>query len=171
MRDSETIDMSIRAALTGHLVFSTIHTNNAISTINRLADMGVEPFLISSTLIMVMAQRLVRTICQECKEPLAPSELEPEIAAALEGFIGQLYHGKGCAKCNQTGYSGRFGIYETLIITPAIRDMIERKATTQDITRQARTEGFRTMFDDAVEKIKAGVITPEEAVRITMGAF
>ena len=171
MRDTETIEMSIRAALTGHLVFSTIHTNNAISTINRLADMGVEPFLISSTLIMVMAQRLVRTICEECKEPLPPSELEPEIASALDGFTGQLFHGKGCDKCNQTGYSGRFGIYETLTITPAIRDMIERKATTQEINQQARTEGFRSMFEDAVEKIKIGRITPEEAVRVTMGAF
>ncbi len=171
MRDAETIDMSIRAALTGHLVFSTIHTNNSISTINRLMDMDVEPFLISSTLIMVIAQRLVRTICEFCKEPLPNSVLDKELARALGNFNGTLYHGKGCPKCNQTGCSGRIGLYEVLEISPIIRDMIERKATSQEITAQAIKEGFRTLFDDAVEKVKAGVINPTEASRITIGAF
>jgi len=171
MRDNETIDMSIRAALTGHLVFSTIHTNNSISTINRLADMGVEPFLISSTLIMILAQRLVRIICNECKEPHPNPELGPELSQALEGFNGTLYHGKGCPKCNDTGCSGRYGIFEVLTITPTIRDMIERRSTTQEITLQAQREGFKTLFEDAVEKVKEGSIAPEEAVRVTLGAF
>jgi type IV pilus assembly protein PilB len=171
MRDAETIDMSIRAALTGHLVFSTIHTNNSVSTINRLVDMGVEPFLISSTLILVVAQRLVRTICEFCKEPLEAPELSPEIAEALEGRAGQLFRGKGCGKCNDTGCTGRIGIFEILNITPTLRDMIERKATTQEITQQAHKEGFRTLFEDAVDKVKLGLITHEEATRVTLGAF
>lgn len=171
MRDAETIEMSIRAALTGHLVFSTIHTNNSVSTINRLVDMDVEPFLIASTLIMVIAQRLVRTICEYCKEPLVNPELDHQLAQALARFNGPLYHGKGCPKCNLTGYSGRIGLYEILEISPYIRDMIERKATSQEISTQALKEGFRTLFDDAVEKVKMGIISPSEAARITLGAF
>jgi type IV pilus assembly protein PilB len=171
MRDAETIDMSIRAALTGHLVFSTIHTNNAISTVNRLVDMNVEPFLISSTLIMVIAQRLVRTICEFCREPMTDVEKPPELAAALADHQGDYFHGKGCSKCNHTGYSGRFGIFETLNVTPTIRDMIERKATSFEITQEAQKEGFRTLFDDAIDKVKQGQITPAEAARVTMGAF
>lgn len=171
MRDSDTIEMSIRAALTGHLVFSTIHTNNSVSTVNRLVDMGVEPFLISSTLIMVVAQRLVRTICQYCKEPLENPELAPEMAAALAGHHTPIFHGRGCEKCNDSGCSGRIGLFEVLNITPTLRDMIERRSTTQEITAQARREGFKTLFEDAVDKVKLGVINHEEAIRVTLGAF
>jgi type IV pilus assembly protein PilB len=171
LRDRETIDMSIRAALTGHLVFSTIHTNDSVSTINRLLDMNVEPFLISSTLSMVIAQRLVRTICEFCKEPVESVELNPEIALALEGHRGGFFRGRGCPRCNHTGYRGRTGIFEVLSITPTIRDMIERKATAREITQQAIREGFRPLLDNAVEKVKRGLITPEEATRMTMGAF
>jgi type IV pilus assembly protein PilB len=169
MRDTETIDMSIRAALTGHLVFSTIHTNNSVATINRLADMGVEPFLISSTLTMIIAQRLVRTICGFCKEPLEPDQVPMEIPSSLVPAHSPLFHGKGCARCNHTGYSGRIGVFEVLNISPTLRDMIERKATTQEITRQAVKEGFRTLFDNALDKVKLGLITLEEAMKVSIG--
>jgi len=171
MRDTETIDMSIRAALTGHMVFSTIHTNNSIATIGRLIDMGVEPFLIASTLIMVIAQRLVRTICESCKEPVNESELGVDIPSALKNFPGPYYKGKGCDKCNNTGYSGRIGIYEVLNVTSALRDKIERNASTHEITQHAQQEGFKTLFDNALEKVKAGVITLEEALKVSMGVF
>ncbi|MCP5103642.1 MAG: Flp pilus assembly complex ATPase component [bacterium] len=171
MRDDETIEMSIRAALTGHLVFSTIHTNNAVNTVSRLMDMGVEPFLISSTVVLIIAQRLVRKICEFCKEPVAPGQLEIELPLALKDYDGPLYRGKGCEKCDQSGFSGRIGVYELLNISAPIREMIERKATTQEITVQAREEGFQTLFDDAVEKVREGVVTLEEAVKITMGVF
>lgn len=171
MRDKETMDMSIRAALTGHMVFSTIHTNSAIATINRLADMGIEAFLIASTLVMVIAQRLVRVICENCKEPTTLDSIDMEIPPILREFTGTLYRGKGCDKCNQTGYSGRMGIYEILNITPTLRDMIERSAPTHEITMQAQKEGFRNLFDNALDKVMAGRITLEEATRVSMGVF
>lgn len=171
MRDRETIDMSIRAALTGHLVFSTIHTNNSVATISRLVDMGVEPFLISSTIIMVIAQRLVRTICQFCKEPIDISSMDSELREPFIGHTGQLFHGKGCSKCNDTGFSGRIGLFEMLSISPTMRDMIEHRATTQELTAQAKKEGFCTLYEDALEKVKLGIVTPEEAARVARGAL
>jgi len=171
MRDHDTIDMSIRAALTGHLVFSTIHTNNSISTINRLVDMEVEPFLISSTVIMIIAQRLVRTICPFCKEPQPVEDLETPLPPYLEGHKGPLFKGKGCPKCNHTGNSGRIGVFEVLNITTTIRDMIEQKASTQEITRQAFQEGFRPLFEYALDKVKLGIISLEEAMNVSLGAI
>ncbi len=171
MRDKETIDMSIRAALTGHMVFSTIHTNNSISTINRLADMGVEPFLIASTVIMIIAQRLVRTICESCKEPVDINRFQFDIPPQLKDFTGTYYHGKGCDKCNHTGCSGRIGVFEVLTVSPILRDMIERNKTTQELTLQITKEGFRTLYDDALEKVKQGLITLEEANKVSMGAY
>jgi type IV pilus assembly protein PilB len=171
MRDQETIDMSIRAALTGHLVFSTIHTNNSVSTISRLMDMGVEPFLISSTVIMVIAQRLVRTICGFCKEPLDLQKLETELPPIFADFKGQLFHGKGCPKCNHTGCSGRIGVFEILTISPTLREMIEHKATSLEITQHAIKEGFHPLSHHAMDKVKLGLITLEEAMRVSMGVF
>ncbi len=171
MRDNETIDMSIRAALTGHLVFSTIHTNSAINTVSRLVDMGVEPFLISSTVILIIAQRLIRRICQFCKEPLVPDETSEAFAHALRTSNDSFFKGKGCQKCNNTGYSGRVGVYELLHISASLRDMIERKATTQELTNQAHKEGFKTLFEDALEKAQNGLTTLEEALKVTMGVF
>ncbi len=171
MRDSETIDMSIRAALTGHLVFSTIHTNNAVNTVSRLMDMGVEPFLISSTVILILAQRLVRKVCEFCKTAVKPEEMGPEFARVSESAKDDFFHGTGCDKCNQTGFSGRVGVYELLEISGPIRRMIEEKASAQDITEQATKEGFKTLFDDAMEKVREGIVTLEEAMKITLGAF
>ncbi len=171
MRDKETIDMSIRAALTGHLVFSTIHTNNAINTISRLADMGVEPFLISSTVVLIIAQRLIRKICEFCKEPVVTEEMGPELGAMLREGTDTFYHGTGCEKCNGTGNSGRVGVYEMLSITTSLRDMIERKATTKELTDKAKAEGFKTLFEDALAKAQAGIVTLEEAIKVTLGVF
>jgi type II secretory ATPase GspE/PulE/Tfp pilus assembly ATPase PilB-like protein len=167
MRDRETVEMSVRAALTGHLVFSTIHTNNAISTVSRLLDMGIEPFLISSTVIMIIAQRLLRKICDHCKEPVNPFT-HPDIGdVPADSF----YQGRGCSRCNNTGYSGRVGIYEILPISEPIRNLIEKGASNHEITEQAKREGFRSLFEDALEKAQAGMITLDEAVRMTMGVF
>jgi type IV pilus assembly protein PilB len=171
MRDKETIDMSIRAALTGHLVFSTIHTNNAVNTISRLVDMGVESFLISSTVVLIIAQRLVRKICEFCKEPLVPEVVGPEFSHQMEDQSDAFYHGKGCDRCNQTGFSGRIGVYEIFDISPTVRNMIEHNATALEITEQAKKEGFKTLFDDAMEKVREGIVTLEEAMKITMGVF
>lgn len=171
MRDAETIDMSIRAALTGHLVFSTIHTNNAVNTVSRLMDMGVEPFLISSTVILILAQRLIRKICEFCKTEVKPEEMGPEYSRISRDPGDTFYHGKGCDKCNQTGFSGRVGVYELLEISGPIRRMIEEKASAQEITDQASKEGFNTLFDDAMGKVREGLVTLEEAMKITLGAF
>lgn len=167
MRDRETVEMSVRAALTGHLVFSTIHTNNSVATISRLLDMGVEPFLISSTVIMIIAQRLLRRICPYCREPVHPYAHVD--AGGADG--DQFYQGKGCSRCNNTGYSGRVGIYEILPISEPIRTLIENGASNTEITEQAKREGFKTLFDDALEKAQAGLISLDEAVRMTMGVF
>lgn len=171
MRDKETIDMSIRAALTGHLVFSTIHTNNAIDTISRLMDMGVEPFLISSTVVLIIAQRLVRRICEFCKNAVDPEEMNTELPLALDDQKNTFYYGKGCEKCNDTGFSGRIGVFEILNISPTVREMIERKATAKEITEQAKKEGFRTFIENAMEKVHDGILMYEEAMKITMGVF
>lgn len=171
MRDNETIDMSIRAALTGHLVFSTIHTNSAVNTVSRLMDMGVEPFLISSTVILILAQRLVRKICEFCKVPVTREEMGIEYSRAGIDMNGTYYRGKGCDKCNHTGYSGRIGVYEQLEISPTIRQMIEERASVQEITVQAVKEGFITLFEDAMDKVRKGLVNLEEAVKITMGVF
>jgi type IV pilus assembly protein PilB len=171
MRDKETIDMSIRAALTGHLVFSTIHTNNAVNTISRLMDMGVESFLISSTVVLIIAQRLVRKICEFCKEPIVPEEVGTEFSHLMKDQKDTFYHGKGCDKCNQTGFSGRIGVYELLDISSTVRNMIEHNASALEITEQAKKEGFKTLFDDAMEKVRDGIVTLDEAMKITMGVF
>ncbi len=171
MRDKETIDMSIRSALTGHLVLSTIHTNNSITTISRLVDMGAEPFLISSTLILVIAQRLVRRICPHCRVPVEPGGVTGDFTSETLTKNESFFMGKGCAKCRNTGILGRMGVHEVLHVTNPIRDMIEKRASTQEIAAQAQREGFKSLFEDALEKAQAGQITLDEAVRVTMGVF
>ncbi len=171
MRDKETIDMSIRAALTGHLVFSTLHTNSSVASIMRLVDMGVEPFLISSSVIMIIAQRLVRKLCEYCKTTIdneaVPDNQSREITESQDTF----YKSKGCNRCNNTGYKGRIGIYEILNISSTIKDLIEKQATTQEIIDQAKKEGFKTLFEDALEKVHMGIITLEEAIKVTVGSI
>lgn len=163
IRDRETAEIAIHASLTGHLVLSTLHTNDAPGAITRLIDMGIEPFLIASSLVCVLAQRLVRTICPYCKESYNPTEEE----RIYLGGIQQVYHGKGCKRCFGKGYIGRTGIYELLRINPEIRQMIVEKKDAVSIKAIAVKSGFKTLQDDAYEKVLRGITTIEEAIRVT----
>lgn len=169
IRDTETAEIAVRAALTGHLVLSTIHTNDAPSTINRLIDMGIKPFMVSASLNLIQAQRLVRKICSNCKE-----EVEADPVLLKEAGISQewaeknkVYKGKGCATCNQTGYKGRIAVTEVLPITASIRDLILRNAPAAVVREKAKEEGLNTLRDDALVKVKNGVTTLEEVIRET----
>jgi general secretion pathway protein E len=167
VRDLETAEIAIQSALTGHLVFSTLHTNDAPSAITRLLDMGVENFLLSSTVTAILAQRLVRVICPSCRE-LDPSGTDRE-AVANVGIGGdvQLYRGRGCEKCANTGFFGRRGIFELLVVTDDIRKMILRNADAKEIRQTARGEGMQVLIEDGVQKIKDGVTTLSEVLRVT----
>jgi type IV pilus assembly protein PilB len=165
IRDSETAGIGVQAAMTGHLVLSTVHTNDAASAVTRLIDMGIEPFLVASTLLVSMAQRLVRRICQHCKAPHTP----PRQALASLGLDRLdddvvFYKGAGCYQCNNTGYSGRTGIYEILAIDEMVQDLILRRASAGEITRAAVKAGtLRTLREDAAIKVVQGLTTIEEA--------
>ena len=167
IRDRETADIAIRAALTGHLVFSTLHTNDAAGAVTRLIDMGVEPFLLASSLEGVLAQRLVRRICPKCKESFQPDE---NLIRTLNGSFEikldtKLYHGVGCNDCNQTGMSGRTGIFELLRITGTLRDLIANRPSTEQIVKAAPADHI-TMVHDGVGKVLEGFTTPEEVFRV-----
>jgi type IV pilus assembly protein PilB len=166
IRDHETADIAIQASLTGHLVFSTLHTNDAPSAITRLQDIGVPPFLVASSVIAIMAQRLVRIVCTKCKEPDQPPE--PEIRAAgltpAQAASATFMRGRGCGHCNHTGYRGRKGIFEMLKMNSAIRDMTFAQEPTQAIRRQARLTGMRTLLEDGVAKAVSGITTLEEVL-------
>jgi type IV pilus assembly protein PilB len=169
IRDSETAEIAIRAALTGHLVFSTIHTNDAPTTINRLIDMGIKPYLVSSALVLIQAQRLVRRICKSCKEKIQVSDKLLEDAGITKGTFenNEVYKGKGCSTCNQTGYKGRIGLYEIMQVTPTIRNLILQGKSSDEVRKVAIEEGMKTLRDDGIEKIKQGVTTIEELMRET----
>ena len=168
IRDRETADISIRSALTGHLVFSTLHTNDATGAVTRLVDMGVEPFLLASSLEGVIAQRLVRTICPHCKKPHEP---EPEILKRVghslrNGKKGSFFQGEGCRNCRQTGYIGRTGIFELLRITADVRQAITHRATAAEIAAVAPSD-HQPMREDGFRKAAAGITTLEEVLRVT----
>lgn len=167
IRDRETADIAIRAALTGHLVFSTLHTNDAAGAVTRLIDMGVEPFLLASSLEGVMAQRLVRRICPKCKEPYKP---DANLIRSLNGTMDirpdtPFYHGKGCNECAQTGMAGRTGIYELLRITGPLRELIATRPTTEQIIKAAPADHV-SMVHDGLMKVLQGYTTPEEIFRV-----
>jgi general secretion pathway protein E len=164
VRDLETAGISIHAALTGHLIFSTLHTNDAPGAITRLMDMGVENYLVSSTLIGVMAQRLVRRICPECKESHKATD---DIRAELGVDVKDVWRGKGCNNCLGTGYRGRIAIFELLTIDDEIRELIMRRATVREIKDKAISLGMRTLRQDGIEKIKRGITTVDEVLRVT----
>ncbi len=167
IRDNETADIAIKASLTGQMVFATLHTNDAAGALTRLVDMDVEPFLVASSLILVSAQRLCRKICKHCKEPYdVPKKVRERLKLKLpKGVI--FYHGKGCASCEETGYSGRMGITELLEIDDTIRDMLINGRSSDDIKEYACKEnGMLTLWDDAVAKCAAGQMPLEEALRI-----
>ena len=168
MRDLETAQMGIQASLTGHLVFSTLHTNDAPGAITRLVDMGVPPYLVSSSVIGIMAQRLVRTICKKCKQPYVPSELElqesgmtPEQAAKAT-----FMKGTGCGSCNKSGYRGRMAVFELMMMTSRIREMTFKQASTVEIRKAAKAEGMNTLYMDGLRKVAAGFTTIEEVLRV-----
>lgn len=166
IRDGETAEMAVRAALTGHLVFSTLHTNDAVGAVPRLIDMGVEPFLVASSVAAVIAQRLARKVCTQCKEevpanPALLAQLSPEEKARITKF----FMGKGCSNCRHTGYKGRIGIFELLNITPELSELIMRRANINVLKSQALKLGFRTLRDDALEKVTQGITTLEEILK------
>jgi type IV pilus assembly protein PilB len=171
IRDIETGSIAIKAALTGHLVLSTLHTNDAPSTVTRMIDMGIEPFNVASAVNLIVAQRLVRRICSHCKAPheYEPEELEALGMSAEELAAMQFFKGTGCDTCNGTGYKGRAGLYEVMAMTPELRRMVLRGASTAEMTEQAVSEGMLTLRMDGILKIKKGTTTLEEVVKETAG--
>jgi type II secretion system protein E len=169
IRDLETAEIAIRAALTGHLVFSTLHTNDAPSAFTRLIDMGIEPFLVASSVEAVMAQRLVRTICSKCKvEQKVERSYLQKIGFPEEDIeTATFYRGAGCEECRQLGYQGRMGIYEMLLVTEAVRPLILNRSAASTIAQRAMEEGMRTLRNDGWIKVKAGQTTIEEVLRVT----
>jgi len=170
IRDLETAEIAVQAALTGHLVFSTLHTNDSPSAFTRLMNMGVEPFLISSSLLGVLAQRLLRKICDKCKESYTPTDAFLK-SIGLENKIGEnlkFFKGKGCKVCNQTGYKGRTGIYELLKVTPEIQEAVLKKSSADDIRNIAISQGTTILRQAALEKLIAGITTTEEVIRVTL---
>ena len=166
MRDLETAQMGIQASLTGHLVFSTLHTNDAPSAITRLIDMGVPSYLVSSAVVAIMAQRLVRVVCQKCKQPYAPNEalLDGAGINAEMRANATFLKGRGCSNCQGSGFRGRLGIFELMLMTPKIRELTFNSAPTEEIRRQALTEGMRTLYWDGIDKVVRGVTTLEEVL-------
>ncbi len=174
IRDKETARITVNSALTGHLVLSTVHANDAVSTIPRLIDMGIEPFLVASTLNIVITQRLARRLCPHCKKEYAPGrdvahkemiKLRPDIQKHLAN-IPKMYKAVGCKECNNTGYAGRIGIYEILSMTKAVRDVIISNPNSDDILAVAKKGGFRLMIEDGVKKLKSGEIDIKELARV-----
>jgi len=175
IRDNETASIAVNAALTGHLVLSTLHTNDAATTLPRLTDMGVEPFLVASTVNVIFAQRLIRKICDMCKVSISVQRQElkkhiPE-AVLIRAFGDaeeiRAYKGSGCKVCHSTGYIGRIGVFEVLEVTKKIRDFLSQKNDANAITELAVSEGMHTMLDDGLAKVAKGLTTIEEVMRVT----
>ena len=173
IRDAETAKISIEAALTGHLVLSTLHTNDAPGALTRLNEMGVEPFLTGSAVTGVLAQRLARKLCTHCCEMYQPSvdelikvRVSPDVAASADGMV--FYRKKGCPRCGQTGYKGRIGVYQLLTMTEQLETLAAEKASREEIERAAMEEGMRTLWDDGLAKVAAGLTSVEELARITV---
>jgi len=170
MRDAETVDIAIKAALTGHLVFSTVHTNDAAATVHRLINMGCEPFLIADSVILVVAQRLVRRVCKKCA---APQKLPKKTLLEMgfseeEADSANILLGKGCEACNNTGFKGRTGLFEVMQVTADIRDLILNRSQSREIKAKAIEQGMLTLRRSGLTKIKAGITTVEEVLRETI---
>jgi type II secretory ATPase GspE/PulE/Tfp pilus assembly ATPase PilB-like protein len=169
IRDLETAEIATRAALTGQLVFSTVHTNNAASAIIRLVDIGVKPYMVAATVRAILAQRLVRCICSTCKEVYEPSDEEKNVVeGVLPGSdVKALYRGVGCENCNNTGYQGRVGIFELLVTNEELREMILRNVSSVHLKQKAREIGMKTLREDGFTKVINGVTTLSEVLRVT----
>jgi CheY-like chemotaxis protein/RNA polymerase subunit RPABC4/transcription elongation factor Spt4 len=165
IRDLETAEIAFQAAVTGHLVLSTLHTNSSFAAITRLLDLGVDPFLMTSSLSLIVAQRLARRVCQECKELYAPA---PELLQRfrLEESDLKFYHGIGCTACGKTGFSGRLGIYEMLRISGTLKELVRQKASESALRRASALAGTHTLLEDGLAKVRAGATNPEELVRV-----
>ena len=170
IRDLETAQIAVQASLTGHIVFSTLHTNDAPSSITRLRDMGLEPYLITATLEGILAQRLVRKTCADCRSEYEPSpELLMELNLRPQDIRGKkFYYGRGCDRCNNTGFRGRCGIFELMILTDELRDLIVSNASTDELRIAARRQGMSTLREAGLRAIYNGVTTIEEVVRETV---
>jgi len=175
IRDLETAETAVQASLTGHLVLSTVHTNDAPSTITRLMDMGVEPFLIASSVIGILAQRLGRRICQNCKEPYRPpAEALHRVGFTVEDMENVVfYRGRGCEQCRHTGYRGRMGIFEMMLINEEIADLTVKRAPLSEVRNAALANGMKTLKMDGFQKVLEGTTTVEEVMRVvfTVGAL
>lgn len=169
IRDGDTAEIAIRAALTGHLVFSTLHTNDAPSAITRLIDMGVEPFLVASSVKMILAQRLLRKLCPKCRELVKPTPEQLSELGLENKEKHDFYIPKGCPSCNRFGYKGRTAVYEVLPIINGLNEMIARNVTANELRQQAQTEGLLSLRQAAVEKAERGETSLEEVIRETAG--
>ncbi|MFA5812656.1 MAG: ATPase, T2SS/T4P/T4SS family, partial [bacterium] len=169
VRDRETAEVAIQASLTGHLVLSTLHTNDAPSSITRLVDMSVEPFLVASSVLGIVAQRLLRTICRECARKYTPEEEElGQIGLSLADLKGrQIFRPVGCPNCMETGYSGRCAIHEILMVTDAVRAELMKGSDASTIKKVAVQQGMATLREDAAQKVLAGITTIAEVMRVT----
>jgi type IV pilus assembly protein PilB len=173
VRDGETAKMAIEAALTGHFVLSTLHTNDAPGALTRLNEMGVEPFLVGAAVTGVLAQRLARKLCTHCCEMYTPSvdeliraRVSPDVAAASDGMA--FYRKRGCPRCNQSGYKGRIGVYQLLTMSEQLESLAVQKASREDLERAALSEGMRTLWDDGLAKVAAGLTSVEELARVSI---
>ncbi len=171
IRDLETAEIAVNAALTGHLLLSTFHANDAATAIPRLLDMGIEPFLLASTLEIVIAQRLVRRICEFCRYSVTKKREEfKDILSDIEHYFPKitatLYQGKGCSTCGGTGYKGRIAIFEFIVMTPEMQDLFLKNPSTKQVWELARAQGAHSLFEDGFTKVKQGVTTLEELLRI-----
>ena len=167
IRDAETAKLATQAALTGHLVLSTLHTNDAPGAITRLFNLGIEPYLVGATVAGVLAQRLVRKLCQNCRESYEPSPNEKRQMERLAGEVETLYRPKGCSRCRNLGYVGRIGIYELFVPDDAMVDRISQGANLNEVRQMARDGGMKSLRVDGMEKVKAGITTLEEVYRAT----
>jgi type IV pilus assembly protein PilB len=170
IRDVETAEIAVQASLTGHMVFSTLHTNDAPSTVTRLRDMGVPPFLITATVEAILAQRLVRRICANCREEVVPgADVLADLELTTDQTVGKkFYRGRGCEKCNRSGYKGRLGLFELLIMNDELRDLVMRNASTEDLREAARRNGMVTLRESGMEGVFGGTTTAEEVIRETI---
>jgi type IV pilus assembly protein PilB len=169
IRDFETAEIAIKAALTGHLVLSTLHTNDAPSTIHRMLNMGVEPFLVTSSVNLILAQRLVRKICTECKErhEVHPQALIEMGMSPEESEGAEIYQGAGCERCSETGYKGRIALYEVMPLREELKEIILEGGSASELKRAAVLAGMKTLRQSGLHKIREGVTTPEEVLRVT----
>jgi general secretion pathway protein E len=168
IRDSDTAEIAIQAALTGHLVFSTLHTNDSFGALTRLVDMGIEPFLVSSSVMAVLAQRLVRVLCPDCREPYLPPESElNRIGLDPSGWSGPVYRAKGCRACRNTGFRGRTAVHELMVVDDEVRELVMKKADASSIRRVCTSKGMKVLRQDGTERVGAGQTTIEELLRVT----